>query len=121
MLAKRWDRPMRRRLATMATNLNPIRGKVAKVLSRREVAPNESFCLASTYRKERVNVDGLGPIEFAPRLRSFGEPPKWETRIELFKTSEADQETLTGDEANVSSGDPVVQAVALDRSMVARD
>lgn len=147
----------------MEANSNLLRGKVAKVLSRRQVALNigrsdgvqegmlfdifvpgsdeirdpdtgtvlgtvdrrkvkahvkvtslqDKFCVASTYRQERVNVGGLGPIDIVPRLRSFGEPPKWETRIELFKSSEARQEPLTDDEANVSAGDPVVQVTEL--------
>ncbi len=140
----------------MTSIVEPIRGKVARVLSDREVALNkgaadgvqigmvfkilsspgasitdpdtgefigsvelektsvkvtsvqERICVASTFRTRKVNVGGTG--KRMPTIDLF-EPPKWETRVESFKTDEPTVQDAGRENDMVKTGDPVVQDI----------
>jgi hypothetical protein len=135
--------------------IEPIRGKVARILNSREMVLNvgtrdgvavgmrfevmdakgEDVCdpdtgellgsverpkvgveifkvqqrlaVASTYKKETVNVGGSG-IGQSPMNRLFM-PAKWTTRYETLKTEEKTWEDLDEEDSYVKIGDPVVQ------------
>lgn len=72
----------------------------------------ERFCVAHTFRHKRVNVGGKGLNLSLDRSffdRSLFEPPKWVTRYETLKTSEATWEDLSEDDSYVKTGDPVIE------------
>jgi hypothetical protein len=142
----------------MSIEFDPIRGKIAKVLSNREVVLNvgkgdnvevgmlfdilvpklieikdpdtgeilgnadntktkgrvrvisvaEKFSIATTFRKQRVNVGGRIEV---PKLRDEPEPPRWVLRVERLNTREGSYDRLTEDERLVSTGDPVLQVL----------
>jgi hypothetical protein len=140
-------------------NENPIRGKVARVLSSRELVMNvgcehgvsvgmyfdvldpkgenitdpdseevlgsverakvrvrvvrvqERLSIASTFRKQKVNVGGVGPVLDLSRLSRMYMPPEWITKYETLKTSETTWEDLDEKESYVKTGDPVVQVM----------
>lgn len=68
----------------------------------------ERFCVAHTFRHKRVNVGGKGLLNLGID-RSLFEPPKWVTRYETLKTSEATWEDLSEEDNYVKTGDPVIE------------
>ena len=67
----------------------------------------DRLSLATTYRKKRVNVGGVGFLA----SRMF-EAPRWVTRYETLKTNESMEHSadeLSKADSYVSIGDPVVQ------------
>jgi hypothetical protein len=72
----------------------------------------ERLSVASTYKKERINIGGtgyaaVGAVSLAQALM----PPKYVTKYETLKTDEKTWEDLDEEESYVKSGDPVVQVV----------
>ena len=70
---------------------------------------DEHMSIASTYRTRTVNVGGSGSTLLA--LSGWLQPPRWETRIESLKTSEASIEELDEEDAFVKVGDPVIEHI----------
>ena len=78
------------------------RVKVARVLDK--------LSLAATYRVENVVDTKSKPTrsyEYVG-MRLF-EPPRWVTRRETLRTTEATWDELSEEDRNISTGDPVVQ------------
>ena len=73
----------------------------------------ERLSVASTYKKETVNVGGFGIGIGAPFARMFM-PEKLATTYETLKTEEKTWEDLEEADSYVKTGDPVVQV--LDRT-----
>jgi len=77
-----------------------VRVKITKV--------QERLSIATTFRKEKINIGGQGlDIEFG--FTRFLMPPKWVTKYETLKTSEATWEDLDEEKSYVKTGDPVIQ------------
>ena len=74
----------------------------------------DKFCIAHTYRMERVNVGGSDSL---PKLRGDLDLPRWETRVECIKTYEISRDGLTESERYVATGDPVQQVMDDDKSL----
>ena len=87
---------------------NDLLGTVHRSKVRVKVSMvQEKLSVATTYKKWRVNVGGTGLLGGAAvqALR----PPKWETRYETLKTSEATWEALDEGRSFVKTGDSVVE------------
>lgn len=69
----------------------------------------ERLSVASTYKKEKVNIGGTGYAMGAFGLAQALMPPKYVTKYETLKTDEKTWEDLDEEESYVKSGDPVVQ------------
>lgn len=80
-----------------------VRVKVTQVQDRLSVA--------STYKKEKVNIGGQGHGMAAFSLAQALMPPKYVTKYETLKTGEKTWEDLDEEKSYVKSGDPVVQVV----------
>jgi hypothetical protein len=80
-----------------------VRVKVVSVQARLSVA--------STYKKERVNIGGSGSLVGfgSSGLSKLFLPPEYITQYETLKTQERTWEDLSEDESYVKSGDPVVE------------
>ena len=86
-----------------------VLGSVERPKVRVEVSKvKERLSVASTYKKETVNVGGPGLGVGGEVARMFL-PPKWETRYETLKTEEKTWEDLDEEDSYVKTGDPVVQ------------
>jgi hypothetical protein len=86
-----------------------ILGEVSriKVLVRvDEVA--EKFCIARTFRTQRVNVGGVN--DSLTGLNQIFQPPKWETRVETLRRDPAKGERISPGESVVAVGDLVETA-----------
>lgn len=68
----------------------------------------DRVAVASTYRTRRINVGGSG---FGMLSSGLFEPPKWESRVETLKTSDARREELDEVNAYVNTGDLIVQVI----------
>ena len=85
-------------------------GSVNRPKVRVQVGITEDrFCVAHTFRRQRVNIGGVG---FGGVDMALFEPPKWVTRSETLKTSEDTWEDLSEQDSYVKTGDPVVQVPA---------
>ena len=75
----------------------------------------DHISVASTYKKEKVNVGGIG----SGLLGDFGAvsralmPPKYVTKYETLKTDEKTWEDLDEEKSYVKTGDPVVQVIEI--------
>jgi len=75
----------------------------------------DHISVASTYKKEKVNVGGIG----SGSLSNLGAvsralmPPKYVTKYETLKTDEKTWEDLDEEESYVKTGDPVVQVIEI--------
>jgi hypothetical protein len=80
-----------------------VRVKVVSVQARLSVA--------STYKKERVNIGGSGSLVGfgSSGLSKLFLPPEYITQYETLKTQERTWEDLSEGESYVKSGDPVVE------------
>lgn len=77
-----------------------VRVKITKV--------QERLSIATTFRKEKINIGGQGAnIDFG--FTRFLMPPTWITKYETLKTSEATWEDLDEEKSYVKTGDPVIQ------------
>ncbi len=74
----------------------------------------DKFCIAHTYRMERVNVGGSDAL---PKLRGDLDLPRWETRVERIRTHEISSDGLTESERYVATGDPVQQVMDDNKSL----
>ncbi len=84
-------------------------GSVERPKVRVEVSKvKERLSVASTYKKETVNVGGAG-LGVGREVARMFLPPKWETRYETLKTEEKTWEDLDEEDSYVKTGDPVVQ------------
>jgi hypothetical protein len=73
----------------------------------RIIAVQDKLSVASTYKKERVNIGGAGiGTSILPQLFL---PPEYVTQYETLKTEEKTWEDLSEGESYVKHGDPVVQ------------
>ena len=85
-----------------------VRVKITSVQSK--------LSLGSTYKKERVNIGGVG-------IRSSGlaqllNPPEYVTQHETLKTTERTWEDISEEDSYVKRGDPVVEInIDLDRCL----
>lgn len=90
-------------------------GSVERPKVRVEVSSvQERLSVATTYRKETVNVGGVGftgGLGASQSLSRVLMPPKWVTRYETLKTREETWEDLDEEESYVKTGDPVVQVL----------
>jgi len=78
-----------------------VRLKVISVKSR--------LCVASTFKKQRVNVGGAGIGTSG--LSQLFLPPEYVTQYETLKTSEWTWDDLPETESIVKRGDPVVEVI----------
>lgn len=72
----------------------------------------EKLSIASTYKKERVNIGGTG--RFAADIGLVSRalmPPKHVVKYQTLKTNEKTWEDLDEDKSYVKTGDPVVQVI----------
>lgn len=81
-----------------------VRVKITQVMDR--------ISVASTYKKETVNVGGSGGAlaDIGAISKAFM-PPKYVTKYETLKTKEKTWEDLDEAESYVKTGDPVVQVI----------
>lgn len=91
-------------------------GSIQRATIRLKVTSvQEKMSFASTYRKEEVNVGGLGP-NIGILSRTFL-PPRWVAKYETFR---AEEKTLEDEiERSVKTGDTVVQAVEVTEDALA--
>lgn len=71
----------------------------------------ERLSVASTYKKNEVNVGGRGSHLGVGGLADLFMPPKFVTKYETLKTTEKTWEDLEEKESFVKTGDPVMQVV----------
>lgn len=94
---------------------DPDTGEVLGSLERPKVRVKvtlvqERLSIASTYKKEKVNIGGPGHfISAASSLSQALMPPKYVTKYETLKTDEQTWEDLDEEESYVKTGDPVLQ------------
>lgn len=94
---------------------DPDTGEVLGSIDRPKVrvqvtAVQEALCMASTFKKTRVNIGGRGPSIVG--LSDLFQPPKFVEQYETLKTTEKTWENLSESDSYVKTGDPVVQFVA---------
>ena len=97
---------------------DPATGELLGSLERPKVKVEvskvqERLSVASTYKKETVNVGG-GGLEVGMVSSSLSQlfmPAKYETRYETLKTEEKTWEDLDEEDSYVKIGDPVVQVL----------
>ena len=96
---------------------DPDTGEVLGSIERPKVRvrvtqTQDRISVASTYKKERVNVGGTGVFlgDYGALSRALM-PPKYVTKYETLKTDEKTWENLDEEESYVKSGDPVVQVI----------
>ena len=80
-----------------------VRVEISKVKKRLSVA--------STYKKETINVGGAGIGAGVSSMAQMFMPAKWETKYETLKTEEKTWEDLDEEDSFVKIGDPVVQVL----------
>lgn len=73
---------------------------------------HEKLAIASTYKKEQINVGGHGLGDLGLISKSLM-PPKYVVKHETLKTDEKTWEDLDEDESYVKTGDPVLQVIEL--------
>ena len=91
-------------------------GSIERPKVRVEVSSVQArLSIATTYRKETVNVGGVGfsggAVGSGGSLSQTLMPPKWVTRYETLKTAET-WEDLDEEDSYVKTGDPVVQVLS---------
>ncbi len=92
-------------------------GSIERPKVRVEVSSvQERLSVARTYRKETVNVGGVGfsggSVGAVGSLSQMLMPPKWVTTYETLKTREETWEDLDEEDSYVKIGDPVVQVLS---------
>ena len=92
--------------------VNPDTGDIIGSLERPKVrvkviSVQNKLSVASTYKKERVNVGGVGIGTSA--ISQLFMQPEYVTQYETLKTEEKTWEDISEEESYVKSGDPVVQ------------
>jgi hypothetical protein len=75
------------------------------------VKVHERLSVASTYKKQEMNVGGRGTGLNVGGLADLFMPPKYVTKYETLKTTEKTWEDLDEKESFVKTGDPVVQVI----------
>lgn len=80
-----------------------VRVKIIQVQGR--------IAVATTYKKERVNIGGTSALYDLGSVSRSLLPPKYVTRYETLKTTEATWEDLDEEQSYVKTGDPVVQVI----------
>ncbi|ARO88974.1 hypothetical protein EBAPG3_002005 [Nitrosospira lacus] len=70
----------------------------------------DRLAVASTFKRQKVNVGGTGFSDFGAVSRALM-PPKYVTKHETLKTDEKTWEDLDEEQSYVKTGDPVVQAI----------
>jgi hypothetical protein len=94
---------------------DPDTGEVLGSIDRPKVrvqvtSVQESLCMASTFKKARVNIGGRGYGAVAG-LSDLFQPPKYVDKYETLKTTEKTWENLSEADSYVKTGDPVVQYI----------
>lgn len=74
------------------------------------ISVQDKLSVASTYKKERVNIGGVGIGTSA--ISQLFMQPEYVTQYETLKTEEKTWEDISEEESYVKSGDPVVQVSA---------
>ncbi len=103
---------------------DPDTGEILGSLDRPKVRVKitqvqELLSVASTYKKEKVNIGGSG-YGISSAIGSIGVlsqalmPPKYVTKYETLKTNEKTWEDLDEEQSYVKIGDPVVQILEQD-------
>lgn len=92
--------------------VDPDTGDIIGSLERPKVrvkviSVQDKLSVASTYKKERVNVGGVGIGTSA--ISQLFMQPEYVTQYETLKTEEKTWEDISEEESYVKSGDPVVQ------------
>jgi hypothetical protein len=92
--------------------VDPDTGEVLGSLARPKVrikviSVQPKLAVASTYKKERVNVGGVG-IGSAG-LAQLLSPPEYVTQYETLKTTEKTWEDISEMDSYVKRGDPIVE------------
>lgn len=95
--------------------VDPDTGDIIGSLERPKVrvkviSVQDKLSVASTYKKERVNVGGVGIGTSA--ISQLFMQPEYVTQYETLKTEEKTWEDISEEESYVKSGDPVVQVSA---------
>jgi hypothetical protein len=95
---------------------DPDTGEIIGSIERAKVrvkviSVQTKLSVASTYKKERVNIGGSGSLVGfgSSGLSKLFLPPEYVTQYETLKTQERTWEDLSEDESYVKSGDPVVE------------
>lgn len=96
---------------------DPDTGEVLGSIERPKVRvqvtqTQDRISVASTFKKEKINVGGTGAFlsDFGAVSRALM-PPKYVVKYETLKTDEKTWEDLDEEESYVKSGDPVVQVI----------
>ena len=71
----------------------------------------DRIAIASTFKKERINVGGTGFLGDIGAISRALMPPKYVTKYETLKTDEKTWEDLKEEQSYVKTGDPVVQVI----------
>lgn len=88
---------------------NEILGSVERPkVTVKVVLVEDKFSIASTYKKNHVNIGGKG-LSGGHFAQMLANPPKWVTKYETLKTDEATWEDLHEFQSYVKAGDPVVR------------
>jgi hypothetical protein len=95
--------------------VDPDTGDIIGSLERPKVrvkviSVQDKLSVASTYKKERVNIGGVGIGTSA--ISQLFMQPEYVTQYETLKTEEKTWEDISEEESYVKSGDPVVQVSA---------
>jgi hypothetical protein len=95
--------------------VDPDTGNIIGSLERPKVrvkviSVQSKLSVASTYKKERVNVGGVGIGTSA--ISQLFMQPEYVTQYETLKTEEKTWEDISEEESYVKCGDPVVQVRA---------
>lgn len=96
---------------------DPSTGEVLGSIERPKVRVRvtqvqERISVASTFKKQKVNIGGTGSIfgDLGMVSRALM-PPKYVTKYETLKTDEKTWEDLEKEKSYVKTGDPVVQVI----------
>lgn len=96
---------------------DPDTGEVLGSIERPKVRvqvtqTQEKISVASTFKKQNVNVGGsFGFMEDVGVISKALMPPKYVVKYETLKTAEKTWEDLNESQSYVKSGDPVVQVI----------
>ncbi len=97
--------------------VDPDSGRILGSVDRPKVrvrvtSVQDELCVASTFKKQKVNVGGQGAS--ASAITQLFLPQRWITKYETLRTDEATWEDLDEKDSYVKTGDPVVERLNAD-------
>lgn len=99
----------------MDPDTREILGSIRRTKVEVEITQLDSrLAVARTFHHRTVNVGGTGGMSGVGALAGMFTPPKYVTRYDTFKLSDAKWEPLSEKDSVVEVGDPVVEIQAAD-------